>query len=417
MLMTPEEECDFICNLADGDGLEKIWKVLSEFDVTCTRASSDGDRKRILELVLKSCGDYAAFDQQLAIFLQGWFTSYAEWLPSIVTKASVCHMAKCVCAVAKMQQKLGKFDRVECSLRNARNNLLMQDLLHTESGACVLTRLASVMWRIGRLDEANCCLKESQSIYASILKPNLKDVALHAMEQGCVQLFHKDILAARASFERADTLFEEAGIQETTDIADLQRCMGQLKRIERDNEDAMEYFKEACRIWQENGTFFTVEGVVLLTTLGNLERDLGNLERACFLHTEAHDIADGLGMLHSAEGVSLLTSMGRVKAKMDDIEVANALLEEALQARRSLGSMGNAGAALLLTYLALVNEQRGDTVQARTRFELALRLWESNDAGTHAQADVCRQAIMRLDAAPSGFWSIGRCCVCATLAP
>ena len=168
-----------------------------------------------------------------------------------------------------------------------------------------------------------------------------------------------------AAFEESLRLYRRLG--DSKGIARALMNLGNLKRRERELDEAEALFQEALEIYAKLGEAFGHGGALL--NLGDLYNARGDRDKARSFFEEAREITRrGGARITYAYSLQYLGTMAVVDGELDCAE------ELYLESRREFVDLGaRPGLAWSFYYLAIVARERGDPERARTLFGEALQ--------------------------------------------
>lgn len=325
--MPPRESQDFRKALQDGEGIDQMWRTLSNLDIEQAQASVEEDRRRIFQLI-RAEGNFYQLNCAVSEFLQEWIVLSSEKyvherLAASDLPASV-QGALCV-SVAELLYKVKREDML------ARAEVLLG------RGKALAPENADVPFQVGKVKSA------------------LGDFS------GALKAYGE----ARALHRNGGTLETVAGAKLLWNEAHAIRRMGNIRA-------AIEMYADAQRIMELHGALETADGAELLSSIGIARREMGDTEGARTVYERARQVREATGTLQSPEGASLLTNMAVVEKSCGDIPAALKLYGEARKALEQTGTWETSKGANLLMNIAIAREDTG--VSALQEYEEARRI-------------------------------------------
>lgn len=241
--------------------------------------------------------------------------------------------------------------------------------------------------RLGRLQEAQVSLKDSQTLFDAVGDRQGTAESLRIL--GNILLEEGELRAARDTLGQALKIFRKIGDQEGA-AATLNDLANELY----DGDDfppALALYRQSLLIYRETGSKDGIAGA--LGNIANVLDAQGELAEARKMQEQAlaafRDVADERG------AASTLDNLGNLLFEQGELKASREAHEEALAQARKLGY--TRGAAYSLEGLGLVLEAQGDLGGARAHFEQAMQQQKTigQSAGVAATsldlADLCME--------------------------
>ena len=223
------------------------------------------------------------------------------------------------------------------------------------------------------------------SNHAEIHRVGLIDTSRLLNQSGLYLKYRAEFRSARALYERALAIDEEALGPDHPNVATGLGNLGLVLREQGDLEGARARLERALAIHEQALGPDDPKVAVDLGNLGSVLRAQGDLEgararleRALAIHEQAlgpddPNVATGLG------------NLGLVLRAQGDLEGARARLERALAIDEQAFGSGHPNVAIDLGNLGLVLREQGDLEGARTRLTRALAIFDAAYGSDHPQ--------------------------------
>jgi len=226
-----------------------------------------------------------------------------------------------------------------------------------------LDALGTVLWRLGRLEEAEVVHREALEV--------IQAEAPGSAQAGTALNNLGKVLQERGRLEEAELLFREAlEIHRTVDgpahssVAAILTNVAQLREGLGEREEGEALYREALQIMRALPPEDRAGDDVLVSNLGENLLGQGRLEEAEPLFREALELAEARYGPGSPAVAHTLSAMARLRARMGDHPGAEALIREALPAIQASLGPRHPDVAYELSNLAATVARQGRAAEA-----------------------------------------------------